>query len=99
MAYGDFKNLPKKTAYKVLRDKASDVAKNLKYDVYQHGLTSVVWRFFQEKYATHEWKWINSDAVSDNQQLAKELHNPIIRKNKRLKYFPPLGTRIGVLKQ
>ena len=42
MAYGDFKNLPKKTAYKVLRDKASDVAKNLKYYVYQHRLTSVI---------------------------------------------------------
>ena len=33
MAYGDFKNLAKKPASdKVLRDKAFNVAKNLKYD-------------------------------------------------------------------
>ena len=33
MACGDFKNLAKKTASdKVLRDKAFNVAKNLKYD-------------------------------------------------------------------
>ena len=36
MAYGDFKDLFKRTASdKTLRDKAFDIAKNLKYDGYQ----------------------------------------------------------------
>ena len=35
-AYGDFKDLKKRTAaYKVLRDKAFSIAKNTKYDGYQ----------------------------------------------------------------
>ena len=35
-AYGDFKDLEKRTAaYKVLRDKAFSIAKNTKYDGYQ----------------------------------------------------------------
>ena len=43
MAYGDFKHLKKRTAAdKVLRDKAFNIAKNLKYDGYQRGLASVV---------------------------------------------------------
>ena len=36
MAYGDFKDLPKRTASdKVLRDKAFNVSKNPRYDEYQ----------------------------------------------------------------
>ena len=34
MAYGDFKNLTKRTADKFLRDKASNIAKDTKYDGY-----------------------------------------------------------------
>ena len=42
MAYGDFKDLGKTTASdKVLRDKASNVAKNPKYDGYQRGIASI----------------------------------------------------------
>ena len=45
MAYGDFKNLAKRTASdKVLRDKAFNIAKNLKYDGYQRGLASIVYK-------------------------------------------------------
>ena len=43
MAYGDFKDLKKRTAAdKVLRDKAFNIAKNLKYHGYQRGLGSMV---------------------------------------------------------
>ena len=43
MAYGDFKDLEKRTASdKVLRDKAFNIAKNPKYDGYQRGLASMV---------------------------------------------------------
>ena len=39
MAYGDFKDLTKRTASdKILRDKAFNVAKNPKYDGYQREL-------------------------------------------------------------
>ena len=50
MAYGDFKDLAKRTASdKVLRDKAFIIAKNLKYDGYQRGLASMVCKFFDKK--------------------------------------------------
>ena len=39
MAYGDFKDLPRRTSSdKVLRDKAFNIAKNPKYDGCQRGL-------------------------------------------------------------
>ena len=47
MAYGDFKDLARRTASdKVLRDKAFNIAKNPKYDGYQRGLSSIVYKFF-----------------------------------------------------
>ena len=47
MAYGDFKDLTKRTtADKVLTDKAFNVAKNPKYDGNQRGLASVVYTIF-----------------------------------------------------
>ena len=43
MAYGDFKDLARRTASdKILRDKAFNIAKNPKYDVYQRGLASLI---------------------------------------------------------
>ena len=52
IAYGDFKDLAKRTASdKVLRDKAFNIAKNPKYDGYQGGLASVVYKFFDKKSA------------------------------------------------
>ena len=46
MAYGDFKNLTKRTAAdNVLRDKAFNIAKNPKYDAYKRGLASMVSNF------------------------------------------------------
>ena len=47
MAYGDFKGLAKRTvADKVLRDKAFNIAKDTKYDGYQIGLPSMVYKYF-----------------------------------------------------
>ena len=34
MAYGDFKGWPLTASHKILRDKAFDIATNLKYDGY-----------------------------------------------------------------
>ena len=50
MAYGDFKDLTKRTASdKILRDKTFNTAKNAKYDEYQRGLASMVYTFFDKK--------------------------------------------------
>ena len=47
MAYGDFKDLPRRTpADKVLLEKAFNIAKNPKYDGYQRELAAVVYNFF-----------------------------------------------------
>ena len=50
MAYGDFKDLPKRTTSdKVLRDRAFDTAKDPKCDRYQRGLVSIVDKFSDKK--------------------------------------------------
>ena len=50
MAYGDFKDLNRRTtADKVLRDKALIIDRNPKYDGYQRGLASMVYKFFDKK--------------------------------------------------
>ena len=46
MAYGNFKDLPRRTASeKILRDKAFSITKNSKYEGYQRGLASMVYNF------------------------------------------------------
>ena len=50
MAYGNFKDLARRTASdKVLRDKAFNIAKNPKYNGYQIGLASMIYNFFDKK--------------------------------------------------
>ena len=52
MAYGDFKDLARRTASdKSLSDKAFSIAKNPKYNGYQRGLASMVYNFFNKKSA------------------------------------------------
>ena len=52
MAYGDFKDLKRRTfSDKVLRDKAFNIAKNPKYDGYQRGLASMVYKSFDKNSA------------------------------------------------
>ena len=49
-AYSDSKDVTKRAAAdKVLRDKAFNIAKNQKYDGYQRGLASMVYKFFGKK--------------------------------------------------
>ena len=86
MAYGDFKDLNRRTAAnKVLRDKAFNIAKDPKYDGYQRGLASMVYKFFDKK---SPGGGIKNEDIS-NKELAEELHKPIIRKfNKRKGHSP-----------
>ena len=80
MAYRDFKNLAKRTASdKVLRDKAFNIAKNPKYDGYQRGLASMFPSFLIKKTQGSD----ANNEIRQNEQLAKELHKPIIKNTKK----------------
>ena len=83
MAYGDFKDLKRRAASdKVLRDKAFNIAKNPKYDGYQRGLASMVYKFFDKK---SKGSGVIIE-VKHNEQLAKELHKPVRNFEKRTVY-------------
>ena len=100
-AYADHKDLIKRTeADKVLRDKAYDITSNPKYDGYQRGLASMVYKFF-DKRSTAEpttkpsalacmgsgFKKLKNTTKPSSSMLADERHKPIIRKfNKRKVY-------------
>ena len=78
MAYSDCEDLAKRTAAnKVLRDKAFNIAKDSKYDEYQRGLASMVYKYFDKKSKDGGVKF-----MPQNKQLAKELDKQIIRKFK-----------------
>ena len=50
MTCGDFKDFPRRTASdEVLQNKAFNNVKNPKQDVYQRGLTSIVYNFVYKK--------------------------------------------------
>ena len=75
MTYGDFKDLKRrKFSDKVLKDKAFNIAKSSKYDGYQTGLASVVYQFFDKKF---KGSGVTIEATH-NEQLAKEMHKPLI---------------------
>ena len=82
-AYSDSKDLTKRTAAdNILKNKAFDITKDPKYDVYQRGLASMVYKFFESKVLGSGAK-----PIPENEQLANELHKPIIRKfEKRIVY-------------
>ena len=51
-AYSESKDLTKRTAAdKILRNRAFNIAKDPKYDGYQRGLASMVYKFFDKKSA------------------------------------------------
>ena len=83
MAYGDFKDIKRRTASdKILRDKAFNIVKNPKYDGYQRGLASMVYKFFDKKSTGSGI--VNNNKINNNNkqnlQLAEELRKPIIKK-------------------
>ena len=82
MAYGKSKDLVKITqSDKVLRDKTFKIASNPKYDGYQRGLASMLYKFFDKK---SKGSGITNES---NYQLANELHKPIIRRLKKRKVY------------
>ena len=89
MVYGDFKDLAKRTfADKLLRDKAFKIASDQKYDGYQRGLASMVYKCFYKKSQGSGHPLSSASQLANNKenmQLADELHKPIIRKLKKRK--------------
>ena len=76
IAYGDFKDLARRTASdKFLRDEAFNIAKNPKYDGYKKGFASMVYKIFEKK---SKESGVNIP-LEFKEQLAEELHKPIIR--------------------
>ena len=67
---------------KVLRDKAFKIASDPKYDGYQRGLASMVFKFFDKK---SKGSGINTNEF--NYQLANELHKPVTKKLKQRKVY------------
>ena len=87
MGYGDFKDLKRRAAAdNVLRDKAFNIAKNPKYDGYERGLASMLYKFFDKKTKGRGVTLANK-SIRQNEQLPEELHKPIIRKFKRSKVY------------
>ena len=71
-----------------MRDKALNIAKTPKYDGYQRGLPSVVYKVFDKKKSGRGIKteniWNKYPLDLATRELVEELHKPIIRKfNKR----------------
>ena len=84
MAYAKYKDLERGTqSDKVLKDKAFEIANNPKYDGYQRGLASMIYKIFDKKSKRSGIK----NEFKQNQQLANELHKPIIRKFKKSVFF------------
>ena len=82
-AYYDSKDLTKRTiADKNLKNRAFDIAKDPKYDGYQRGLASMVYKFFDSKVSGSGAK-----LIPESEQLANELHKPIIRKFEKRKVY------------
>ena len=82
-AYSDSKDLTKRTvADKILKNKAFDIAKDPKYDGYQKGLASMVYKFFDIKSERSGAK-----LIPQNEQLSHELHKKIIRKFEKRRVY------------
>ena len=91
MAYRDFRDLPRRAAS--VCDKAFHIDQNPKYDGYRRDLVSMVYKFFHKK-------WSGGGTESKNilsQELAEELHEPIIRKFEKKKVNSSFINNFGVL--
>ena len=83
MAY-NFKDLKRRTySDKILKNKVFKIASDPKYDGYERGLASMVYKFFDKKSKGASIK----NKIKENQQLANELHKPIVRKFKKRKVY------------
>ena len=69
-----------------MKDRAYKIARNRGYDGYQWALASMVYKFFDKK---------SGSGISVNEQLAEELHKPVIKNSKEEKSMQDLKTIFG----
>ena len=70
-----------------MKDRAYNVNINSKYDGYQRGLASMVYKFFDKKKT--------ESGANKNKVLAQELHKPVIKKSKEGMPMPGLKVIFG----
>ena len=87
-AYAKYKDVENRLiSDQKLRNSAYDIASNPKYDGYQRGLASMVYKFFDSKVAPLDKKTMSGKGIKNNKVLAEELYKPVIKKfNKRNVY-------------
>ena len=89
-AYAKYKDVENRLiSDQKLRNSAYDIASNTKYNGYQRGLVSVVYKFFDSKVAPIDKKAMSGkgntkhsslECMENNKILAEELHKPVIKK-------------------
>ena len=81
-----------------------DIASNPKYDGYQRGLASMVYKFFDSKVAPLDTKIMlgkgnakhsSLEQTENNKILAEELHKPVIKNLTKEKYICNLDIIYG----
>ena len=87
MAYGDFKDLTKRTDFdKILGDKTFNMGKNPKYDGYKRGIASMVYKFFDKN---NSGDTVKNENIS-NKELTEELYFNQLLKNSRTEKYTQL---------
>ena len=73
-----------------MRGKSFNIAKNPKYDGYQRGLASMVYKFYSKKSEGSGRPLSSALQIVNNKQniqLAEKLHKPIIKKFEKRKVY------------
>ena len=95
-AYADHKDFINRTkADKILRDKAYNIASNPKYDGYQRGLASMVFKFFDKKSMGSGFKKLKNTTKPNSSILADELINLLLKNLTKEKCIRNLKTIYG----
>ena len=93
MTYGGFKDLTRRAASdKIMPDKALNIAKIQKYG-YQRGLSSMVYKFFDEQ------TLVETDKIENipNKKLSEELHKQITKFEKTKVHSPFIDNILRML--
>ena len=99
MAYRKSKDLAKRTqSDKVLRDKAFKIASDSKYDGYQRGLASMVYKLFDNKFASfNKSSRIGVSLMNHIINLQMSFVNQLLENLKKEEFIHLLETIFGVL--
>ena len=107
-AYAKYKDVENRLiSDQKLKNSAYDIASNPKFDGYQRGLVSMVYKCFDSKVApldkktmsgkgnaNHTTKHSSLERMENNKILAKELHKPVIKKFYKRKVYSQFKDKI-----